>query len=207
MKVSSQSFENGQVIPKNFAFCKIDAEQHCIFSDNKNPELNWSDFPAETKSFAIICYDPDVPSVGDDVNQEGKSVSKDLPRVDFFHWVLVNIKANVTNIEEGSVSEGVSPRGKQAGMSDLGVTGVNDYTNLFAGDPDMGGFYGGYDGPCPPWNDEIIHHYHFVVYALDTEYIDIKGHFKGQSLRDAIKDHIIDQAEIVGTYTLNPNLR
>jgi phosphatidylethanolamine-binding protein (PEBP) family uncharacterized protein len=39
-----------------------------------------------TKSFAIVCHDPDVPSKGDDVNQEGRAVPRSLARVDFFHW-------------------------------------------------------------------------------------------------------------------------
>jgi phosphatidylethanolamine-binding protein (PEBP) family uncharacterized protein len=39
----------------------------------------------------VICHDPDVPSKGDDVNQEGRGVPASLPRVDFFHWVLVDL--------------------------------------------------------------------------------------------------------------------
>ena len=52
-------------------------------SDNKNPHLQWSDLPAGTRSLVLICHDYDVPSKGDDVNQEGKTVSANLPRVDF----------------------------------------------------------------------------------------------------------------------------
>jgi hypothetical protein len=40
--------------------------------------------------------------------------------------------------------------------------GVNDYTGWFANDPDMAGEYYGYDGPCPPWNDERVHTYVFT---------------------------------------------
>ena len=46
--------------------------------------------------------------------------------------------------------------------------GINDYTGWFAGDKDMAGNYFGYDGPCPPWNDEIPHRYVFTLYALDV---------------------------------------
>ena len=55
--------------------------------------------------------------------------------------------------------------------------GINDYTGWFAGDKDMAGNYFGYDGPCPPWNDEILHHYVFTVYALDVPRLDIAGDF------------------------------
>ena len=207
MKLHSDAFACGASIPERFAFCKYDADAHCVFSDNQNPDLRWSDAPAETKSFALICFDPDVPSVGDDVNQEGKTVSADLPRVDFFHWLVVNIPADTTAIAAASLSDGVTAKGKQYGSDDLGETGINDYTNWFAGDPDMGGDYGGYDGPCPPWNDERLHHYYFVLYALDCERVEIKDRFNGADMRAAIQDHILDQAEWMGTFTLNPELR
>ena len=60
----------------------------CALSANRNPDFAWSDAPAGTRSFALVCHDPDVPSRGDDVNQEGRVVPASLPRVDFFHWVL-----------------------------------------------------------------------------------------------------------------------
>lgn len=94
------------------------------------------------------------------MNKPGKLVPADLPRVEFFHWVL-DIPADVCGLEEGAASRGITPRGGPVGKTQLGVTGKNDYTGWFAGDPDMAGTYGGYDGPCPPWNDSIVHHYHF----------------------------------------------
>jgi len=163
MRFKIFSFENGAKIPGKFAFCIPAEEGHITFGQNLNPHLGWDNIPQGTKSLAIICHDPDVPSVGDDVNQEGKTVSKDLPRVDFFHWILVDIPTSNIEIPEGAVSEGVTVRGKEPGKTDYGVCGINNYTNWFAGDKDMEGNYGGYDGPCPPWNDEIIHHYHFTL--------------------------------------------
>ena len=81
MKVASASFADGGVIPPQFAFCAPDARTHATLSKNVSPQLSWSDIPAGTKSFAIICHDPDVPSKGDDVNQEGRLVPMSLPRV------------------------------------------------------------------------------------------------------------------------------
>lgn len=75
MKLWSNSFQDGAVIPSQFAFCKIDRATHAAMSDNKNPHLQWSDLPAGTRSLVLICHDYDVPSKGDDVNQEGKNRS------------------------------------------------------------------------------------------------------------------------------------
>ena len=71
-----------------------------------------------------------------------------------------------------------------------------------AGDPEMGGTYGGYDGPFPPFNDERLHHYHFVVYALDVPSLELEGDFTLDDVRAAIEGHVLDQGEIVGEYTL-----
>ena len=91
-------------------------------------------------------------------------------------------------------------------MQGHGTTGINSYTDWFAGDADMGGNYGGYDGPCPPWNDSIMHHYHFTVYALDVEALNLEGAFTGADALAAMKGHVLDQASHMGTYTMNPNL-
>jgi Raf kinase inhibitor-like YbhB/YbcL family protein len=85
--------------------------------------------------------------------------------------------------------------------------GINDYTAWFANDPDMRGDYYGYDGPCPPWNDLRVHRYVFTVYALDVEKLDISGKFNGSQAMEALKRHVLGQASITGTYTLNAALR
>ena len=154
----------------------------------------------------MICVDVDVPTVGDDVNVEGRTVPADLERTDFDHWVLVDIPPSVRELEEGRDSDGVTPGGKDLGQTEYGLRGRNDYTAWFAGDDDMEGTYGGYDGPCPPWNDERIHHYHFRVYALDTNRLGLTGNFGGAEAVEAIGAHVLAEAEIVGTYTLNPSL-
>ena len=112
MKIWSDSFKDGAKIPAPLAFCKIDAATHAAMSDNRNPHLAWSDLPENTRSLVVICHDYDVPSRGDDVNQEGKTVPADLPRVDFYHWVLVDLPANLTSIAEGEFSSGITARGK-----------------------------------------------------------------------------------------------
>ena len=208
MKLTSASFADGGAIPAPFAFCAPDPKTHAGLSDNRNPQLAWSGAPQGTKSFVVICHDPDVPSQGDDVNQEGRTVPKSLARVDFFHWVLVDLPAAVTSIAAGELSSSVVARGKPGPRAAHGARqGINDYTAWFASDGDMSGDYYGYDGPCPPWNDEIPHHYVFTVFALDVERLPLEGRFGGNEVRKAIAGHVLAQASITGRYTLNPAVR
>jgi Raf kinase inhibitor-like YbhB/YbcL family protein len=205
MKLTSTSITDGQKIPGEYAFCLPAAEGHVCLGANRNPQLAWQEAPAGTRSFVVICHDPDVPSQGDDVNQEGRSVPASLPRVDFFHWVLVDIPAQVTEIAAAAYSGEVTPGGKPGPAAAGGTRqGINDYTAWFAGDEAMKGDYFGYDGPCPPWNDEIRHRYVFTVYALDLPRCPLEGRFGGADVRAAIAGHVLAQASLTGLYALNP---
>jgi Raf kinase inhibitor-like YbhB/YbcL family protein len=206
MQLTSQSFQDGQAIPGEFAFAVPDAASHVALSSNRNPHLAWSGAPAGTQSFVVVCHDPDVPSRGDDVNQEGREVPASLPRVDFFHWLLLDIPAATTEIAAGAQSDGVTPRGKSGPAAPGGLRhGVNDYTGWFAGDEQMKGDYYGYDGPCPPWNDSIVHHYVFTVYALATPTLAVSGELTGANVRAALQaGQVLGKASITGLYSLNP---
>jgi Raf kinase inhibitor-like YbhB/YbcL family protein len=207
MKLASLSFSDNQSIPDRYAFARIDAQSHVALADNFNPQLSWDDVPPGTRSFVLLCHDPDVPSKPDDVNQEGRQVPADLPRVNFYHWVLVDIPADTREIEEGTYSNGITPRGKGGPLAPHGTRhGINDYTSWFAADRDMSGDYFGYDGPCPPWNDAIVHRYVFTLYALSIPQVPLEGTFTGGQVLDAIKSSILAQASVTGTYTLNPDL-
>ena len=206
MEIEVPSYANGQQIPGEFAFCVPADEGHVTGGPNRSPHVRWSHIPNGTKSLAVIMHDPDVPSVPDDVNQEGRTVPRDLPRVDFYHWVLVDIPPDITQLPTGMDSDGVTPRGKPPGKVDYGMRGMNNYTDWFAGDPDMEGTYGGYDGPCPPWNDERLHHYHITLYALDTETLGLSGNFGGPDALARMEGHILARASWAGSYTLNSAL-
>jgi Raf kinase inhibitor-like YbhB/YbcL family protein len=206
MKISSRSIANGKRIPTTNAM-GVPGDDGPVPGPNRSPHLSWSDFPKETKSFAIVCHDPDVPSVGDDVNKADRVVPHDLPRVDFYHWLLVDIPPTTTEIAEGADADGITPKGKAPGETANGVRGINDYTSWFGDDPDMGGDYGGYDGPWPPFNDERLHHYHFTVYALEVESLGLPPKFRGPEAVAAIAKHTLDKAVIVATYALNPKAR
>ena len=205
MRLTSTSFNDGDPIPESYAFAKPDQESRVTLAGNTNPQLEWTDIPDGTRSFALICHDYDVPSRGDDVNQPDREVPEDLPRVDFFHWVLVDLPQDKTSIAEGEFADGVVAGGQEQDAH-VGRHGLNDFTGWFAEDPDMAGNYYGYDGCAPPWNDSILHHYVFTVYALDVDRLDVDGDFTGHDVREAIKGHILAEASIEGTYTQNPRL-
>jgi len=207
MKLSSQSFSDAQPIPPRYAFGKIDAATHVALSDNLNPEFSWDEVPPGTRSFVLLCHDPDVPSRPDDVNQEDREVPAELARTDFYHWVLIELSAEQRQIKEGVYSHGITPRGKAGPLTAQGARqGVNDYTVWFAGDHDMRGDYFGYDGPCPPWNDARLHHYVFTLYALDIETLPVEGAFTGADVKQAMAGHVLAEATLTGVYTLNPRL-
>lgn len=209
MQLSSTAFADGETIPDKFAFAAPDADKHFRLSNNRNPQLAWTGVPAGTKSLVLLCTDPDAPSKPDDVNKEGREVPADLERANFHHWVMVDITPGIVEIEEGECSAEVSPGGKMQPPGPKNTRqGINSYTDWFAGDPDLGGTYRGYDGPAPPWNDAIAHHYRFRLLALDVPHCGVDGEsFTADDVLDAVKDHILAQAALTGIYTLNPRLR
>lgn len=90
----------------------------------------------------------------------------------FTHWLLYNIPPIIHQIAVGS--------------SGTFTEGVNSAKQS------------GYTGPAPP-KGHGIHHYYFWLYALDTE-LDLKPGLQREQLLDAIADHVIEQARLVGIY-------
>jgi len=98
----------------------------------------------------------------------------------------------------------VVPKGKPGPQAARGARqGLNGYTQWFANDKLMAGEYFGYDGPCPPWNDELVHRYVFTLYALDLKRCPVSGSFTGPDVLAAIKGHVLESAMLTGTYSLN----
>lgn len=207
MKLWSDSWINGAAIPARHAAGRLDRHGRVENSDNLSPPLSWGDVPGGTRSFSLICHDFDVPSVVDDVNRLDREVPEDLPRIDFFHWVLADLPVGIMSLHEGEFSRGFVARGKPGPVALHGARhGLNDYTRWFASDPAMAGQYFGYDGPFPPFNDSLVHHYVFTLYALDVEHAPVADVFDGESLRRAIYPHVLAEATLSGTYTLNRRL-
>ena len=207
MKLWSDSWTNGDRIPSRYAAGRVNADGSVGFSDNLNPHLAWSDLPLAAKSMVLICHDFDVPSVATDVNRDDREVPADLERVDFFHWVLVDLPPRPTVIAEGEYSRGFTARGKPGPAAPNGARhGLNDYTGWFAGNAEMAGDYHGYDGPFPPFNDSLVHHYVFTLYAVALARLPIEGRFTGAQVRKQLAGHVLAEATFSGTYTLNKRL-
>jgi len=204
MKLWSETFRDGGLMPADYAFAEIDPASRVRLAGNRNPHLAWDDVPNGTESLALFCIDPDAPQDARLANREDQSLLLTAPRGDFYHWSLLDLSPAMRSIAAGEFSSGITPRGKAAGT---GLRqGINDYTGWFAGDAAMAGDYYGYDGPCPPWNDERIHHYIFRLYALDVPKLALPERFTGQQAHAALYGHILDEVQLVVAYSLNPEL-
>lgn len=107
--VTSDDLTDGQPIPVRF----IADSAFGSSGENVSPHLRWDGFPAETKSFAVTCFDPDAPT--------GSG---------FWHWVLFNIPGDVTELATGAASGDASgiPSGAAHVRND---TGTRLYTGPF----------------------------------------------------------------------------
>lgn len=207
LSVTADGIGEDGFILEDHAFCVPSDKGRVKDGPNHNIGLHWSKGPKGTKSYAIIGVDVDVPTNFDNAGKEGKTIPADMKRQDFYHWVLVNIPALVHGISAGTDSREISKKGKSERQMPYGLRGINDYAKYMASNPERKGVYAGYDGPCPPWNDERIHNYHFRVYALNVEKLPLKGDFGGKEAMKAIKKHTLASGEVVGKYTLNHKLR
>ena len=202
MKIRSESFEHRQRLPVEFAAGQPKADGYG-FAPNRNPHLSWSEVPAGTRSFALLCIDPDVPT-----DASPAQIPADQPRTDFTHWAVVDIPADVQEIAAGSCSDGVQPHGKAEPNGPAGSRqGLNDYTGWFANDPDMRGDWCGYDGAFPPPHDLRLHRYFFRVFALDVAKLDVPARFTAGDVLQATQGHVLGEASIYATYSLNPAVK
>ncbi|MEV6691433.1 YbhB/YbcL family Raf kinase inhibitor-like protein [Micromonospora sp. NPDC051196] len=131
---------------------------------NVSPQLAWSGFPAETKGFVVTCFDPDAPT--------GSG---------FWHWVLVNLPADVTELPRGASGDDL--RG--------GFTVRNDYGEQ------------GFGGAAPPPGDRP-HRYVFAVHALDVERLDVTPDATPAYVGFNLTFHTLARATLRPTYQINP---
>ena len=208
IKVESDSINHGERVPEEHAFGVPDGSGGAAAEGgNRSPHLRWSGHPEGTQSFALIVFDPDVPADATDVNQEGKTLPEDAPRADFAHWLLVDIPADVTELPEGAGLDRDRRRRQGPGAHRARRRRRQQLHRLPRRRPRHGAApTAHYDGPFPPFNDERLHHYHFVVHALDVPSLELEGEFKLDDVRAAIEGHVLDQGELVATYTLYEEL-
>lgn len=148
--------------------------QSPVFMNLQSPAFqNQASIPA-----LYTCDDQDVnpPLQISEVPSEAKSLvlivdDPDAPRGDWVHWLLWNIDPATAEILENSVPTGA-------------VQGLTDFGNNEWG------------GPCPPSG---THRYFFKLYVLDT-ILDISASNKKTDLEAAMKNHILEQTQLIGLY-------
>ncbi len=206
LKVHVDSVKSGGMLANKYAFCVPAAQGHTTGGPNINPSISWSNGPHGTKSYAIILYDTDSPAEQrEKMNKEGETLTAAVKRRIFNHWVLVDIPAKTRSIKEGAASHERVLHGKPATPAPAGgVNGLNDYTTATAANPAMKGSYYGYDGPCPPWNDENLHHYHFSVYALSVKTLNLPKDFDAAAAKEAMKGKVLAEGDLLTVFTQNP---
>lgn len=207
MKISSDTFADMGFMPDACAFGLLGPDRKYRWGANRNPQLAWSELPPDVRSLVLINDDLDVPVKLDTFNRQGSVVAKDQPRRSLCHWVLVDIDPAGGPLAFGEFSDGVSVGGKPGPQAARGMRqGINEYTDWFRNDDEMRGNYFGYDGPCPPWNDERAHRYVFTFYALDVARLPVEGTFDKHAALAAMRGNILAQASITGLYALNPDV-
>jgi len=133
--LTSNNFTEGAALPMDHIL-SADFGFGCS-GGNKSPQLAWTGAPAGTKSFALHCFDPDAPT--------GSG---------FWHWVVVNIPADVSELklDAGNAKSGLLPKGALQTRTDFGTPG--------------------YGGPCPP-EGLGAHRYQFTLFAVKQESLPV----------------------------------
>jgi Raf kinase inhibitor-like YbhB/YbcL family protein len=206
LAVRLEGLTPGGFLPLSTAFCLppgSPGKPH-----DQSPGLDWSTGPAGTQSYVVISIDPDVTADLSLMNKPGVRIPVGAPRQNIYHWELINIPAWVTRLAPGVEGDGFVPGGKPIGATILGVRGTNDYWPLFNKNPHappgMKGPYGGFDGPCVPSNDDLVHTYKFQVFALDVRTLPLTGQFFAPAVYKAMQGHVLAQGEAAAKFVYDP---
>lgn len=151
-EVSSNDIHEGQLMKSEFTFSGMGCT-----GDNISPQLSWKDAPEGTKSFAITVFDPDAPT--------GSG---------WWHWLALNIPANVSSVEQGSPMKNV-------------LQTKNDFGTM------------SYGGACPPAGDGM-HRYQYTVWALPQEKIDLPADISPAVVGFTLNSMALDKAVLTATY-------
>jgi Raf kinase inhibitor-like YbhB/YbcL family protein len=161
MKLTSNSFQDGDYLPAAHIL-SADYGFGCA-GGNQSPHLQWSEAPEGTRSFAVTCFDPDA--------QTGSG---------FWHWLVVNIPPDVTELLLGAGSGGASlPEGALQVRTDFGRPG--------------------YGGPCPPPGDHP-HRYLFTVYAVSADSLPVTADTSAAVVGFQLHFNTLASAMLMGLY-------
>jgi Raf kinase inhibitor-like YbhB/YbcL family protein len=130
---------------------------------NTSPQLSWSGAPEGTRSYTVTCFDPDAPTPSG-----------------FWHWVLVDLPADVTSLEPGAGAEGAELPG-----------------SAFMCRNDMGGK--AFTGAAPPEGDQV-HRYYFVVHAVTEETLGVDSDATPAVVSFNLVFKTAGRGVLVGTY-------
>jgi len=155
LDITSPTLKNDQPMPRRYT----------PDGRNDSPPLAWTNVPDGTRSFAVVCEDPDA--------------GNPPP---FVHWVIYNIPPDASGLPEAIPFESDQAMPKEIAGATQGLSG---FRRPF------------YRGPAPPPGK--VHHYHFVVYALDVA-PELKPGLTRAELLETIAGHIVGQGELVATY-------
>ena len=159
--ITSNSFKDGDYLGPDHVL-SADFGFGCA-GGNKSPHLTWSGAPAGTKSFALTCFDPDAPT--------GSG---------FWHWLVVNIPPDVTELALGAGSAGgAMPPGSLQTRTDFGAPG--------------------YGGPCSPKGDHP-HRYLFTAFAVGVEKLPVKADTSAAVVGFNLHFNTLAKAEIMGLF-------
>ena len=160
--LTSNNFKEGGTLP-NELILSSDYDFGCS-GGNKSPQLAWSGAPAGTKSFALHCFDPDAPT--------GSG---------FWHWVVVNIPASVSELklDAGNPASGLLPKGALQTRTDFGKPG--------------------YGGPCPPPNDHP-HRYIFTVFAVSQDALQVTADTSAAVVGFNLNFNTLAKATLMGLF-------
>jgi Raf kinase inhibitor-like YbhB/YbcL family protein len=165
---------------------------------NRSLAVKWTIGPAGTRSYALTMVDLDVPADLSTLNKAGTVIAADAPRMEFVHWVLADIPKNVTALAETADGDGQPQGGLPLERTSHGLRGQNGFAAFMKDGP-----YGGYMGPCPPWNDERVHRYRVTVYALDVDSLGISGAFTRADLLKSAQGHVLATGSAEVDYSVN----
>ena len=184
--------ENG-ILPPDCAFCDMSNEGQNKGA-NLSPKLVWGNVPEDTKSFALLCIDIDIPTDLSNKNKPGISIPAEQKRTYFVHWMVCNLPQDIRELPKGFMNKQKVIDGFDASKLNSGSTGYSKY---------FGSEALGYWGPCSPTNDLRPHRYIFRLYALNTATLPLSKNYEYDEFKDAVEKAKIATANVVGIFTRN----